>query len=69
MASKVVQKAFIEINEEGSEATAATAMVIRSYALMPEPQFRCDKPFTFFIKDSLSRLVLFAGTVNDPSVP
>ena len=63
--SAVVQKAFIEVNEEGSEAAASTGMVIMMLS-MP-PQFTCDKPCLFLIQDKLTGLVLFAGRVANPS--
>lgn len=66
--SSVVQKAFIEVNEEGSEAAAATGMVMmmRSMPMPPQP-FICDHPFMFFIKDNLTGMILFAGRVTDPT--
>ena len=63
--SKVVQKAFIEVNEEGSEAAAATAFMIELLCL--PPQFVCDSPLLYLIKDNLSGLILFAGRVADPT--
>ena len=65
--SDVIQKAFIEVNEEGSEAAAATAMMIALYCYIPDPEFKCDKPFMLFIKDGLSELILFAGIVSNPN--
>ena len=65
--SKVVQKAFIEVNEEGSEAAAATAGIMMARMAGINPQFLCDKPFLYLIKDNLTGLVLFAGRVSDPS--
>merc|ERR1711875_143361 len=52
--SEVVQKAFIEVNEEGSEAAAATGavMMMRSMPAPPE-QFIADHPFIFFIRDKI----------------
>ncbi|KAI3415438.1 hypothetical protein GPALN_005046 [Globodera pallida] len=50
--SKVVQKAFIEVNEEGTEAAAATAIVFQFKSmpiLMPKPVFRADHPFAIFL--------------------
>jgi len=66
--SKVLQKAFIEVNEEGSEAAAATAgiMMLRSMP-MPSPEIRLDHPFLYFIKDRLTGMILFQGRVSDPS--
>ena len=50
--SEVVQKAFIEVNEEGSEAAAATGavMMMRSMLMLPE-EFRADQNFLFFLRD------------------
>jgi len=67
-ASSVVQKAFIEVNEEGSEAAAATGMVMMMRSMPAPPQkFTCDRPFLFAIKDNLTGMVLFTGRVTDPS--
>ena len=68
--SAVLQKAFIEFNEEGSEAAAATAIVVDEEATgdFPSPEFICDHPFIFFIRDKLTDMVLFQGRVVDPTV-
>ena len=65
--SNVVQKAFIEVNEEGSEAAAATGMIMMTRMMVLTPQFRCDKPFLYLIKDNLTGLTLFAGRVGNPT--
>ena len=65
--SLVVQKAFVEVNEEGAEAAAATAAVMRMMAMM-EPTFECNRPFHFMIRERESGLVLFSGRVTDPSI-
>jgi serpin B len=66
--SAVIQKAFIEVNEEGSEAAAATAVVMRMMcAVQMTPSFFCDQPFLYLIKDKLSGLILFGGRVENPS--
>ncbi|XP_045592193.1 leukocyte elastase inhibitor isoform X2 [Procambarus clarkii] len=60
--SKVVHKAFLEVNEKGSEAAAATAVSIMFCCYRGPPQeFVVDHPFCFFIRDRHSGLVLFAG--------
>ena len=63
-----VHKAFVEVNEEGTEAAAATgvAMGLKS---MPFDMnvFRADRPFLFFIEDAASGLILFMGRVEDPT--
>ena len=63
--SAVVQKAFVEVNEAGTEAAAATAGMMMLCSL--PPQFNCDCPFLYMIKDNLTGLVLFAGRVANPT--
>ena len=65
--SAVLQKAFIEVNEEGSEAAAATAGMMMNRMIMISPPFVCDKPFLYLIKDNLTGLILFSGRVADPT--
>ena len=60
----IVQKAFIEVNEEGTEAAAATATLMKS---LP-PRIHLDKPFLFFIRDDDTGLNLFSGRVSNPQV-
>ena len=66
--SAVVHKAFVDVNEEGTEAAAATAVVMTLRAIMPEPKpvFRADHPFMFIIRDKSSDSILFIGRVMDP---
>ena len=65
--SPVVQKAFIEVNEDGTEAAAATAGVMMMRAMVMNPSFTCDRPFMFMIKDNLTGVTLFSGHVTDPT--
>lgn len=65
--SAVVQKAFVEVNEEGAEAAAATAGMMMMRAMPMNPIFNCDRPFMFFIRDNLTNMMLFSGHVTDPS--
>lgn len=61
MISKVLHKSFIEVNEEGSEAAAATIVeLVETVALEPEI-FRADRPFIFMIYDSETESILFMG--------
>ncbi|CAN8033018.1 unnamed protein product [Ixodes persulcatus] len=62
----VVQKTVVEVNEEGSEAAGATGagLMPLSGAVSPPPAFRVDHPFLFFIRNTRTRDVLFAGQVN-----
>ncbi|MBD3349337.1 MAG: serpin family protein [Candidatus Eisenbacteria bacterium] len=64
--SKVLHKAFVEVNEEGTEAAAATAVVGRLKASMPL-MFRADRPFLFLIRDTETGAILFMGRVTDPT--
>ncbi|XP_044015978.1 antitrypsin-like isoform X1 [Aphidius gifuensis] len=68
--SKVIQKGFIEVNEEGSEAAAATGIImIKSYPAPPTPPifFTIDKPFIFAILHGPTNTVLFQGQVDNPT--
>lgn len=63
----VIHKAFVDVNEEGTEAAAATAMISRMM-MMPidEVTFICDRPFLFLITDVASSAVLFIGRFSTP---
>jgi serpin B len=64
--SLVKQKAWVDVNEEGTEAAAVTVVVIdRSSAGAFD--FRADRPFLFFIRERLSGTILFAGIFQGPS--
>jgi serpin B len=70
--SAVIHKAFIDLNEAGTEAAAATAAVLRGLAMRapdptPPPEFRADHPFVFLIRDNRSGGILFMGRVTDPT--
>ena len=65
---QIYHKAFVAIDEEGTEAAAATAVVMTDSA-MPEPVIlSIDKPFIFLIRDDITGLILFMGRVLDPTV-
>jgi serine protease inhibitor len=68
--SAVVHKAFVDVNEEGTEAAAATGTMMLSKAVirpLPIPIFRADHPFLFLIRDTRSGSILFLGRVVDPT--
>jgi serpin B len=70
--SAVIHKAFIDVNEAGTEAAAATAAVMVGMAMRapdrtPPTEFRADHPFLFLIRDNRSGSILFMGRVTDPT--
>lgn len=65
--SQVRHKAYVDVNEEGTEAAAATGVVMSTRSLGPDvPVFRADHPFAFLIRDGATGVVLFMGRVADP---
>jgi serpin B len=68
--SKVVHRAVVEVNEEGTEAAAATAVIMmtRCAAIRPVPiiEFNCNKPFLFIIHDKIHHSALFLGKFVKP---
>lgn len=66
--SAVIHKAFVEVNEEGTEAAAATGVVVGITSVGPRqiPVFRADHPFLFLIRDNHSGSILFIGRVMEP---
>lgn len=64
--SKVIHKAFVDVNEEGTEAAAATAVVMDTKSLRMEIDFRADRPFVYAIVDGRSGSVLFLGRLMNP---
>ena len=68
--SAVVHKAFVEVDEEGTVAAAATGVVMTRMSAMrplPPPVFRADHPFIFLIRDTHSGSILFLGRLVDPT--
>ena len=69
--SAVVHKAFVDVSEKGTEAAAATGVMMKATAIVARPQFvtfRADHPFLFLIRDLKSGSVLFLGRLVDPKV-
>jgi len=69
--SAAVHKAFVEVDENGTEAAAATAIALRLSAAIPEdtariPVFRADHPFIYLIQDNESGTILFMGKLEKP---
>ena len=64
----VLHKAFIKVDEKGTEATAATVVIDANVTKPPEPiVFNINRPFIFFIKDTLSGQILFMGVMRTPA--
>ena len=69
MISLVKHKAFIEVNEKGTEAAAATAVVMKMMAVFPPKnpvEFKADHPFMFLLMDRNTKTILFSGILQDP---
>jgi serine protease inhibitor len=68
--SKVLHKAFVEVNEKGTEAAAATAVMMMANSApitVPfTPTFKADRPFLFLIRDIRTGSVLFMGRMTNP---
>jgi serpin B len=64
--SAVVHKAFVEVNEEGTEAAAATGVVMAAASVERVPEVRADHPFVFALRDNRTGSILFLGRVADP---
>lgn len=65
--STVIHEACLEVNEEGSEAAAATAVVISRAAAEPVIEFNADRPFLLLIRDRDTGAILFLGRLVDPA--
>ncbi|CAB1341195.1 unnamed protein product [Coregonus sp. 'balchen'] len=64
--SKVVHKAFVEVNEEGTEAAGATAAIMVNRCALRMPVFVADHPFLFFIRHNPTQSILFYGRYCSP---
>ena len=65
--SDVFHQAYIGVNEKGTEATAATGVVMLTSGIVSDIQLHFDRPFLFFIEDRRNGCILFMGKVEDPS--
>lgn len=68
--SAVVHEGFVEVNEEGTEAAAATGVVVGVTSVGPDLDpplaVKADHPFAWAVVDRGTGTILFAGTVTDP---
>jgi serpin B len=65
--SKVIHKAFVDVDEEGTEAAAATAVEAKGNKVRKPIEVKIDKPFVFLIRDNVTGSILFMGRITDPS--
>jgi len=70
--SNVIHQAFIAVDENGTEAAAATAVIMKAMAAgpveLPDPiEFKADHPFLFIIQERESGNILFMGRIMDPT--
>ena len=67
--SAVIHKAYVDVNEEGTEAAAAAAVTMKLTSIGPSrtPVFKADHPFLFLIRDNHSGSILFIGRVMNPN--
>ena len=64
---EVLHRTFLDVAEKGTEAAAATAVVMKAgSAMRPAASFVADRPFAFALRDLTTGLVLFAGRLCDP---
>ncbi|NWS77110.1 SPB11 protein, partial [Crotophaga sulcirostris] len=64
--SKVIQKSFMEINEEGTEAAGAMGLVVVPLCRPVSYEFKADHPFLFFIRHNPTNTILFFGRCSSP---
>ena len=63
----VLHKAFVDVNEKGTEAAAATAIGVGATSLPQPGVFHADRPFVFLIRDHRNGTILFMGRVANPA--
>jgi serpin B len=64
--SSIFHKSFVEVNDEGTEAAAASAVVARRISLRMPMDFIADHPFLFLIREDTTGVLLFVGHVVNP---
>lgn len=62
----VLHKTYVDVNEEGTEAAAVTAVVIGVTCACEPPPIRVDRPFVFALRENLSGTILFMGVIRHP---
>jgi serine protease inhibitor len=62
----VLHKTYVDVNEEGTEAAAVTAVVVGVTCACEPPPIRVDRPFVFALRENLSGTILFMGVIRHP---
>ena len=65
---EVIHKAFVEVNEQGTEAAAVTVVIIKETSVGSTPIVNVNQPFVFVIRDNRTNSILFMGKVMNPKV-
>ena len=65
---EILHKAFVSVDEKGTEAAAATAVVMTETSVVPTVEMSIDSPFIFLIRDNETDTILFFGRVLNPQV-
>ena len=69
--SNIIHQTFIEVNENGTEASAATVVQMQlgsSFVVTDPIEFKCDRPFMFIIHESIGNGILFIGKLMNPNL-
>ncbi|MEM3467139.1 MAG: serpin family protein [Candidatus Jordarchaeales archaeon] len=64
--SQVIHQAYVKVDEKGTEAAAATAVIMKLTAVPETKIFRADRPFIFIIQEKQTGAILFMGRISDP---
>ena len=64
--TSIIHQAFIQVDEEGTEAAAATVGTVGITSFTEVPEFKANSPFFYHIVNSTSKLILFSGSVAKP---
>lgn len=67
--SRVIHKTYLEVDEEGTKAAAATAVEMCFESCSAPTVFKADRPFLFFIRDNQTQGILFQGVIQHPEYP
>lgn len=65
--AQIQHKAYVDVNEEGTEAAGATAVEMETRSMRRYPVFRADHPFVFIIREHATGSILFIGRLSDPT--